>query len=260
MKTFKKVIAVILTVITLMSVCAISTSAAKADPPAFEIKITSQSGKNVTLQLILKSGGFNALDITFKTSSNVASVSSLYTTDAFDAYVKELKKSGEQFGESSSAKTKKLSVASTAVIKKNIALYEIKLTKKTTADLLATDIVPNVTECIVGSSSVKSKVTISYAGFGKVEIKDKKDLTLNYKGTASLEATSTYKDGVVWSSSNTNVATIDSKGKITATGTGTAVITASSPDGAVSDSCNVKVEYTWLQWIVVIVLFGWIWY
>lgn len=258
MKTFKKLIAVILTVLTLMSVCVFSASAASVSAPAFELKVVSQSGKNATLELVLVSGGFNAMDITFKTSANIASVKSLYTTDAFNSYIKELKKAGEQIGESSSAKTKKLSLASTGLIKKNIAIYEINLTKTSSKDLLVNDIVANVTECIIDNTSVAKKVTVKNI-FGKIEL-DKHDLKIDYKDSATLKATTSYKDGLTWSSSNTKVATVDANGKITTKGNGNAVITASSADGSVSDSCNVKVSYKWWQWIIVIVLFGWIWY
>lgn len=256
MKTFKKLIAVILSVLMLMSVCVFSASAVSA--PAFELRVVSQSGKNVTLELVLVSGGFNAMDITFKTSSNISSVTSLYTSDAFDSYVKELKKAGEQVGESSSAKTKKISVASTGLIKKNIAIYEINLTKTSSNDLLVNDIVAKVTECIIDNTSVAKNVTVKNI-FGKVEL-DKHDLAISYKDSATLKAETSYKNSLTWSSSNTKVATVDANGKITTHGTGNAVITASSPDGSVSDSCNVKVSYKWWQWIIVIVLFGWIWY
>ena len=258
MKAFKKIIAVVLAIITVMSlgVCSFSASAAET-APAFELKIASQSGKNVTVQLVLASGKFNSLDITFKTSSNISSVKSILTTDAFDTYVKELKKAGGQFGESSSASTKKISLASTSAISKKIALYDIVLVKKSTADLAASDITATVTECIVGDTSVagKVKVTNSFGGKTNFEL-DKTELALNYKGSAKLTATGTKT--VKWSSSNTNVASVDANGNVTATGRGSAVITADN--GSAKATCNVNVNYTWWQWIIVVVLFGWIWY
>lgn len=254
MKTFRKIIAVVLTVLTVMSlgVCTLSASAVTA--PSFELKIASQSGKNVTVQLVLTSGEFNSLDITFQTSSNISSVKSILTTDAFDSYVRELKKAGGQFGESSSAATKKLSLASTTAISKKIAIYDIVLVKKSTADLIASDITATVTECIVGDTSVKNNVKITSA-FGKVEL-DKTDLSLNYKSSAKLTATGAKT--IKWSSSNTSVATVDANGNVTATGKGSAVITADG--GSTKATCNVTVGYAWWQWIIVVVLFGWIWY
>lgn len=259
MKTFRKLLAVLLTAVVLMGVCVFSSSAASTTAPTFELRLISQTQKKATLQLVLTSGGFNALDITFKTSSNISSMASLYISDDLDTLSREIKKKGEQIGESSSATTKKLSLASTALITKKIAIYELTVNKKTAADLVAGDITAKVTECIIDSTSVAKSVTVKNI-FGKVEINNKQDIALNYKGTASVTATSTFTDGVKWSSSNTNVATIDANGKITTTGTGTATITASSPDGSVTDSFNVTVSYTWWQWIIVIVLFGWIWY
>ena len=41
---------------------------------------------------------------------------------------------------------------------------------------------------------------------------------------------------------------------------GTAKITAKTEDGKVSDSINITVEYSTIQWIIVYILFGWIWY
>lgn len=91
------------------------------------------------------------------------------------------------------------------------------------------------------------------------------DVTINYKKSISLyadpvPATSGYSSKIVWKSSNTRVATVDENGFVTATGRGTAVITASTADGKYSDTCNVTVTYSWLQYIIIYVLFGWIWY
>ena len=44
------------------------------------------------------------------------------------------------------------------------------------------------------------------------------------------------------------------------TGKGTATITARSTDGFASAKCTVEVGYSAVQWIIIIVLFGWIWY
>ena len=56
---------------------------------------------------------------------------------------------------------------------------------------------------------------------------------------------------------------VNDSGKITTNGTGSATITVTVTDeygNTVTDTCEVKVAYNWWQWIIVIVLFGWIWY
>ncbi|MCQ2484863.1 MAG: Ig-like domain-containing protein [Clostridia bacterium] len=90
-------------------------------------------------------------------------------------------------------------------------------------------------------------------------------LSMNFKKVSRLYADvlpeeAAFSTGVVWTSSNPKVVTVDENGTITAKGRGTAVITASTEDGQFSDSCTVTVTYSWLQWIIVYILFGWIWY
>jgi len=61
--------------------------------------------------------------------------------------------------------------------------------------------------------------------------------------TASVAPLSA-QQGIIWSSSNTNVATVDSSGVVTARGGGTATITAASAsDAAKKATCDVTVEY-----------------
>ena len=77
---------------------------------------------------------------------------------------------------------------------------------------------------------------------------DCSSLTFDGTGqTATLAATITPVDAtfktVVWFSSNTNVATVDNNGVVTAVGNGTAVITAKIKDGAsLTAQCNVTVN------------------
>ncbi len=70
-------------------------------------------------------------------------------------------------------------------------------------------------------------------------------LTLTEGGTGSITATvspatATYP-GVVWSSSDGSVATVDASGNVTAVGTGTATITATTVDGDLTASCAITV-------------------
>lgn len=102
---------------------------------------------------------------------------------------------------------------------------------------------------------------------GKVKSVSIGDISMNYKASAKIEcnvnADAGVKCTVAYSSSNTSVATVDSNGNVKATGTGDATITCIATDvygNTVSDTCNVNVSYAWWQWIIVIVLFGWIWY
>ena len=92
-----------------------------------------------------------------------------------------------------------------------------------------------------------------------------KELTMNFKKTIRIYANvmpeeAAYCNPVTWKSSNEKVAKVDENGIITATGKGTATITASTADGKVADTCKVTVTYSWIQVIIIYVLFGWIWY
>lgn len=92
------------------------------------------------------------------------------------------------------------------------------------------------------------------------------DVKLDYKASKTLapEITNTGKASykVFYSSDSPNV-TVDENGKIYGAKTGSANITVTVTDTAGntdSDICKVEVSYNWWQWIIVIVLFGWIWY
>ena len=93
------------------------------------------------------------------------------------------------------------------------------------------------------------------------------DVSLDYEASAILNPSIFVDSGVAYtvtySSSNSDVAYVDENGNVTATGTGTAEITCTVTDeygNVVTDTCEVEVKYNWWQWIIVIVLFGWIWY
>ena len=81
-------------------------------------------------------------------------------------------------------------------------------------------------------------------------------MQLIYRQKAVLTA----NDSVTWKSSNDAVVKVDPEnGSLYAAGRGTATVTATTEDGRTA-SCTVTVQYTWWQWIIHILLFGWIWY
>ena len=93
------------------------------------------------------------------------------------------------------------------------------------------------------------------------------DITLNYKKSAKINPKIDAEKGteysVSYTSSNPKVATVDDNGTVYGAKKGGATITCTVTDSngnTVSDTCKVTVKYTWWQWIIKIVLFGWIWY
>ena len=93
------------------------------------------------------------------------------------------------------------------------------------------------------------------------------DITLNYKKSTTLNPTIKADEGadytVKYESSNPKVASVDKNGKVYAAKRGTATITCTVTDSngnTVSDTCNVTVKYNFGQWLIKILLFGWIWY
>ena len=96
------------------------------------------------------------------------------------------------------------------------------------------------------SNTLSKKVNVSGVSLNKEEV------TLKIDGTESLTATVSPADDtdktVSWTSSDTTVATVDTAGKVTAVGAGTAVITATATNGTTatdddkSAACTVTVE------------------
>lgn len=93
------------------------------------------------------------------------------------------------------------------------------------------------------------------------------DMTLNYKSTAVIEPEIESADGaeikVEFKSSAPDVVSVDKTGTVTALRTGSAVITvtAEDKDGVqVKDTSVVTVKYAWWQWIINILLLGFLWY
>ena len=112
-------------------------------------------------------------------------------------------------------------------------------------------------ECVITVKSGKRPVS---------EVVGVSDFTLNYKGSVRVEPDIKLEDvayTVEYSSSDPSVVTVDEDGYVTTTGIGEAEITVKITDeygNVVENTCKVKVSYTWWQWILIIVLFGWIWY
>ena len=85
-------------------------------------------------------------------------------------------------------------------------------------------------------------------------LSDKK-LKMTYKSTDYLTAGAR----VTWSSSDTSIVTVDEDGNLTAVGRGEATITATAWDGRTA-TCEVTVRYSFWQILILLFLFGWIWY
>ena len=93
------------------------------------------------------------------------------------------------------------------------------------------------------------------------------DIKLNYKKSTTITPSITADDGakytVKYSSSNTKVATVDENGKVYAAKKGSATITCTVTDSngnTVQDTCKLTIKYSFGQWLIKILLFGWIWY
>lgn len=260
MKNIKKIVSMLLAMLILMGVCVFSSSAAATDAPTFELSLVSQEGKKAVFELCLVDGAFKTFDVTLKTSSAITAVNYIITTDSFNKFVKELKMNGGAFSEASYTATKKISLSSTLPINKPTSIYEIAVTKASNADLTENDLTAFFSECIgIKDTSVCNKVKVSTV-FGTISIDE--SVTMNYKNSVKLNLDTSFSDTskIKWSSSNTAVATVDENGNVYAAGRGSAVITAESADGKISDTCNVTVNYSTIQWIIIIVLFGWLWY
>lgn len=104
----------------------------------------------------------------------------------------------------------------------------------------------------------------NFASKGEFSVED---LTINYKGTVrlseNLEVNTSNDYKLTYRSSDESIVTVDENGYVTGVGRGSAEITVTLIDAygnEVSDTAIVTVNITWWQWLIVIFLFGWIWY
>lgn len=93
------------------------------------------------------------------------------------------------------------------------------------------------------------------------------DISINYKKSITINPTIEADNGakytISYTSSNPKIVTVNEDGKIYAAKKGSATITCTVTDqlGNIStDTCTVTVKYTFAQWLIKIILFGWIWY
>lgn len=103
-----------------------------------------------------------------------------------------------------------------------------------------------ITASVKGARAVKAKVTVKAPVTAKSIILNRKSATLSKGKTLTLKATISPKNAtnktIKWKSSNTKVATVNSKGKVTAKGSGTAKITAKTNNGKAA-TATITVPY-----------------
>jgi uncharacterized protein YjdB len=98
----------------------------------------------------------------------------------------------------------------------------------------------------VGSYQVTCQVTVTYSFSLKGISLDKTNISIKEKATSQLNViynpSNATNKKVTWKSSNTNVATVNQSGLVTAISKGTATITVVSQDGGYVATCEVTVQ------------------
>ena len=263
MKKLKKMLAVLLVAVMMTGFCAISSSAESL--PQFSYMIKSQTDSTVVLEFSYDGGGFNSFDVKFTAlSSNIGSCKAINKTTDFKNLCLEY---GDQYYIVSSASnplTAMFSIASTKTFDRATSICDVTFEKKTSSQITSKDFKIEFSSCVITDGDVNTDVTSkvvvvrSDAGFIKF---DSDSISADYKSSKKIEYKSNYSaDQIKWESSNEKVATVDDQGNVKMTGKGTATITATSLDGEATAECKVTVKYSSVQWIIIIVLFGWIWY
>lgn len=89
------------------------------------------------------------------------------------------------------------------------------------------------------------------------------DISMNYKSSYKINIRVENLKSIKYESADSNIVTVDNNGIVNSLKKGTTSITCTATDAngnTYSDTCTVNVDYAWWQWIIKIVLFGWIWY
>lgn len=262
MKLFKKFIAVLLAVMLIIGGAAVSTSAADVKAPVFNFTVKSKTSSTVTLELALVSGSVSSMDVRFETSSKLGECKSIKITTEFANLKNDYMDDYHSITNASYTVTSMFSMAASKPVEVPVSILNVTFERRG-GEISDSDYNLVFESCIVisGSKNVDVSSYVSVIKSAGYIVFDSVEISGNYKDTQKISYTTTYgEDEIEWSTSNAKVATVDKSGKVTMTGKGTAIITAKSVDGAVEASCKVTVNYSAWQWVIIIVLFGWIWY
>ncbi len=119
--------------------------------------------------------------------------------------------------------------------------------------------------CSICNELIQTKIIDKV--ISKVTGVDLGDVALNYKNTLTLKpnvSVEGYPEYTVsYSVADNSVVSVDANGEVTALNRGTTEITVTVTDAngnIYQDTCKVEVKFTFWQWIINILLFGWIWY
>ena len=119
----------------------------------------------------------------------------------------------------------------------------------------------------VSANASGTSYMISEGESSSIESVEISDMSVTYKQVLTIlpnvKMSGDCEYIVTYESSNDNVAAVNENGEIVAKGTGSAEIKCVVTDefgNTVEDTCTVKVAYEWWQWLIIIILFGWIWY
>ena len=85
-------------------------------------------------------------------------------------------------------------------------------------------------------------------------------LGVQYRGSAAAMHSEEALAPLVWSCDDPEIASVDQDGVIQGLKRGTATVHYVSADGLCTGTCEVHVYYSFWQWVLIILCFGWIWY
>ncbi|MBQ8783860.1 MAG: Ig-like domain-containing protein [Clostridia bacterium] len=254
-KSVKKFISIVLCAIMMFAMGAIASSAATYANPAFELVVVSESSSQVTVSLNLVSGKFNCADFTFvaKSGYTCKSITQSSSVGAANGMFVANVANG------------KVSGAFMNLYSTKGSFYTATFSKSGSTSFKSGDITVNFSNCSIlekGETIVLSP-TVAYPS--SVTLSDT-EVAMNYKDSKTLTYTANAPSNaiVTWTSSDEDVVTVDENGKVYAAGTGNATVTCTvtTPAGVVigEASCDFDVSYSVVQWIIIIVLFGFLWY
>lgn len=257
----KKIISIILCAIMLFAVGGFVTSAATYENPVFSITVISETSSQVVVSFNLVSGKFDAFDFQFVAKSGYK-CTNLENGDALVAFKNN---GGNVMAVPNAANGKVSGCFVDSSYNKVGSFFKATFTKPSGAKFNSGDVTVTMSNCSIsenGNTVALFPQIKDLTGF----VLSETSVAMNYKDSKTLTYSPEAPQGstVTWTSSDESVVTVDENGNVYASGTGDATVTCTvinAKGEVVSEAtCDFTVSYTVVQWIIIILLFGWLWY